>query len=74
MNISFLFSFAFHFSPFHSYLYGLSRQPFCLFAFLFLGDGLDHCLLYNVKTSVRSSLGTMSMRSNSLNLFVTSNV
>ena len=24
------------------------RQPFCLFAFLFLGDGLDHCLLYNV--------------------------
>ena len=24
------------------------RQPFCLFAFLSLGDGLDHCLLYNV--------------------------
>ena len=24
------------------------RQPFCLFAFLFLVDGLDHCLLYNV--------------------------
>ena len=24
------------------------RQPFCLFAFLFLGDGLDHCLLFNV--------------------------
>ena len=24
------------------------RQPFSLFAFLFLGDGLDHCLLYNV--------------------------
>ena len=24
------------------------RQPFCLFSFLFLGDGLDHCLLYNV--------------------------
>ena len=23
-------------------------QPFFLFAFLFLGDGLDHCLLYNV--------------------------
>ena len=23
------------------------RQPFCLFAFLFLGDCLDHCLLYN---------------------------
>ena len=24
------------------------RQPFCLLAFLFLGDGLDPCLLYNV--------------------------
>ena len=24
------------------------RQPFCLFAFLILGDGLDNCLLYNV--------------------------
>ena len=24
------------------------RQPFFLFAFLFLGDGLDHFLLYNV--------------------------
>ena len=24
------------------------RQLFCLFAFLFLGDGLDHCLLYSV--------------------------
>ena len=24
------------------------QKPFCLFAFLFLGDGLDHCLLYNV--------------------------
>ena len=27
-----------------------SRQPFCLFAFLFLADGLDPCLLYNVMT------------------------
>ena len=25
---------------FLSYLYGLLKQPFCLFAFLFLGDGL----------------------------------
>ena len=23
-------------------------QPFCFFAFLFHGDGLDPCLLYNV--------------------------
>ena len=24
------------------------RQPFCFFAFLFLGDGLAPCLLYNI--------------------------
>ena len=29
-------------------LVGLLRQPFCFFAFLFHGDGLDPCLLYNV--------------------------
>src|SRR5574337_1685966 len=43
MFISFLFSLAFHFSSFHSYLQGLPRQPFCFFAFLFHGDGLDPC-------------------------------
>ena len=48
MGVSFLFPFAFCFSSFLSYLYGLLRQPFCLFAFLFLGDGLDNCLLYDV--------------------------
>ena len=48
MGISFLFSFAFCFSSFHSYLLGLLRQPRCFFAFLFHGDGLDPCLLYNV--------------------------
>ena len=48
MGIYFLFSFAFSFSSFLSYLSGLLRQPFCLFSFLFLQDGLDHCLLYNV--------------------------
>ena len=46
MGISFLFSFAFCFSSFHSCLKGLLRQPFCFFAFLFHGDGLDPCLLY----------------------------
>ena len=40
----------------------------CFFAFLFLGDGLDHCLLYNVTNSVHSSSGTVSIRSNPLNL------
>ena len=31
-----------------SQLNGLLRQPFSFFAFLFRGDGLDHCLLCNV--------------------------
>ena len=26
----------------------LLSQPFCLFAFLFLGDGFDYCFLYNI--------------------------
>ena len=48
MDLSFLFSFAIIFSSFLSYLSRLRRQPFCLFVFHFLGDGLDPCLLYNV--------------------------
>ena len=44
MGISSLFSFDFHFSSFHS-----SDNHFAFFAFLFLGDGLDCCLLYNVR-------------------------
>ena len=48
MGGSFLFSFAFCFSSFLNYLWGLFRQPFCLFAFLFLGDDLHPWLLYNV--------------------------
>ena len=47
MSISFLFSFAFCFS-FFSQLFVRPPQPFCLFAFLFLGDDLDLCFLYNV--------------------------
>ena len=39
------------------------RQPFCFFAFLFLGDGLDPCLLYNVMNLYPSSSGTLSIRS-----------
>ena len=50
MDISFIFSFTFAFSPsFHSDLYGPLRQPPCLFSWLFLGDGLDPCLLYHVR-------------------------
>ena len=50
-----------------------SDSHFAFSIFLFLGDGLDHCLLYNV-TSLHSSSGTLSIRSNPLNLFVTSTV
>ena len=72
MGISFLFSFAFHFSSFHSYLSGLLRQPFCFYAFIFLGDGLAPCLLYNV-TNLHPSFIT-HIRSSPLNLFLTSTV
>ena len=47
MDISFLFSFAFGFYSFHSSLQALLRQPFYFFTFVFLGDGLDPCLLYS---------------------------
>ena len=57
--VSFLFSFAFCFS-FLSYLYGLLRQPFCLFGFLFLGDDFDH----HLTNLLHSSSGTLSIRSN----------
>ena len=37
MLMSFLFSFAFLFSSFHSYLSSLPRQPFCFFEFFSMG-------------------------------------
>ena len=48
MGLSFLFSIAFSFSSFASYLKGLLKQPFCLCGFLFLGDGFEYCLRYSV--------------------------
>ena len=47
MGISFLSSFAFHFSSIQLFLRPPQTTIF-LFAFLFLGDGLDPCLLYSV--------------------------
>ena len=52
MGISFLFSFAFHFSSFHSSLLALLRQSFWFFAFLFLGDGLQTKNCYTHCTSL----------------------
>ena len=41
MGISFLFSFAFHFSSFHSLFVRPPQTAFCFFAFFSHGDGLD---------------------------------
>ena len=60
MGIPFLFSFTFSFSSFLSYLLGTLRQPFCPFAFLFLGDGLTTASCTMLQTSVHSSSGTLS--------------
>ena len=71
LSFSPLPSISFLFSPICK---GLVRQPFCLFAFLFLRDGLDHCFLYTSQTSIHSSSGALSIRSNPLNLFLTCSV
>ena len=63
---------------FASLLYQLLVRPpqttILPFAFFFLGDGLDNCFLTMSGTSVHSSSGTLSIRSNPLNRFVTSSV
>ena len=66
MGISFLFSLAFCFS-FLNYSQGLLRKSFCLFAFLLLGDGFDHLLLYNVTNLCPLFFGH-SIRSNPLTI------
>ena len=57
MGISFLFSL-----PLASLLFSVICKASSdnQNAFLFLGDGFDHCLLYNVTTSICSSSGTLS--------------
>ena len=70
MSISFLFSFAFHFSFLHSYLSGLLRQQVCFF----LGMVLIPVSCTVSHTSIHSSSGTLSIRSNPLNLFLTLNL
>ena len=69
MGISFLFSFAFCVSSFLSYLEGFLRLSFCLFAFLFLGMVLITTSCPMSQTSIHSSSGTLSIRSNPLSLF-----
>ena len=60
----FPFSFAFHFSSFLSYLYGLLRQPLCLFHFFSLGMVLITASCTMSQTSIHSSSGTLAIRSN----------
>jgi len=67
-------SFAFYFLSFLDYLQGFIRQPFYLFAFLFLGMVLITASCKMLQTSVHSSSGILSIRSNMLNLFVTSTI
>ena len=52
MSISFLFFFAFRFFSLHNYFWGLLRQPFWLFPFLFLEDRLDPCLQSHNPSSI----------------------
>ena len=63
MDTSFLFSFAFHFSSFFSFMEGLLRQAFCLFFFLhffFLGMVLITAFYTMSRTPIYSSSGTLS--------------
>ena len=63
MDISFLFSFAFYFSSFHSYLSALSDSHFAFLHFFFLGMVLIPVSCTMSQTSVHSSSGTLSIRS-----------
>ena len=71
--LSFL-SLAFYLSSFLNYLWVLLRQPFCLSHLFFLWMVLITASCTMSWTSIQSSSGTLSIRSNPLNLFVTSTV
>ena len=74
MGISFLFSFAFSFSSFSAICKTSSDNHFIFFHFFFLGMILISASCTMSRTSVYSFSGTLSMRSNPLNLFLTSTV
>ena len=67
MGISFLFSFAFHFS-FSAICKASSDNHFAFLHFFFLGMILITVSCTVSRTSVHSSSGTLSIRSNPLNL------
>ena len=74
MSMSFLFSFAFCFSSFLSYFKASSDNHFAFLDFLFFGMVLIIASCTMSGTSVHSSSGTLSIRSNPLNLFFTATV
>ena len=74
MGISFLFSFAFCFSSFHSYLQASPDSHFAVLHFFPMGVVLIPVSYTMSQTSVNSSSGTLSIRSRPLNLFLTSTV
>ena len=61
MLISFLFSFAFPFSSFHSYLWALPRQAFCFFACLSMGMVLIPVSCTMSGTSIHEMITTPQM-------------
>ena len=71
-ELSFLFSFAFHFLSFHSICKASSDIHFAFLHFFFLGMVLITASYTMSWTSIHSSSGTI--RSNPLNLFVTSTI
>ena len=69
MDIYFLFCFAFHFLLFTAICKASSDSHFAFFHFFFLGMVLIPVSCTMSQTSVHSSSGTLSIRSNPLNLF-----
>ena len=74
MDISFLFSFAFRFSSFLGICEVFSDNHFAFLHFIFLGVVLITASYTMSQTSIHSSSGILSIRSNPLNLFVISTV
>ena len=72
MGISFLFSFNFGFSSFHAICKASSENHFAFLHVFFLGMMLITASCTMSRTSVHISSGILSIRSNPLNLFVTS--
>ena len=74
IGISFLFSFAFHFSSYTAICKASSDSHFAFLHFFFLSMALIPVSYTMSRTSDHSSSGTLSIRSSPLNLFLTSTV